>query len=305
MVKVFRQSLHAESPPSSADELITFYTPAIVLAAIVFLGAFILLIASFSMCINSCCCKSRLRRKYEKMQPPSFAKALCAKILFALPSIIILFMIAIHILASNALTDTLTTLELNTNSVIGDTFALINEAAPAIGSLLDSMAVNVNNSILTAARSVDFNVFSNTVNPPMNKMIAALKETENDKRLILGNSSLINSGRDNLNSNTTALSNQVDTINANVAILFSVLTNSSTSQSYQVDNPPNPPMLPNRALAMEQAAAQAPNTSSIFSSLENSADLNVTAYDAQKKLSDAVTNAHNTIDKSTSGISFR
>jgi hypothetical protein len=236
------------------------------------------------------------------MKPPGFVKSLCARLLFGLPPLVILFMIAIHILASNALTDTLGKLELSTNSVIGNTFALINDAAPAIGSLLDSMAVNVNNSISTAVSSVDFDVFAKTVNPPMNRMISALKKTESDKRLILGNSSQITAGRDNLNSNTSSLNTQVQSINANVAILFGVLVNSGTSQAYQVDTPPDPPIVPNRAIAMEEAAGRAPNTRSIFSSLENSADLSATANDAERKLSDAVTNAQNTIDDSTSGI---
>lgn len=273
----------------------------IILAGIVFLGAFILFIGSFAMCVNLVCCRARLRRKYERMKPAGYGKALCAKLLFGIPPVVILFMIAIHILASNAFSDTLQTMKSTAFSFVDNTFNIIDEISPAVGSLLDDIAVNVNISIKAAANSVDFDVFDQTVGVPMTAMISAMRTTEEDKKLILTNSDQITTGRANLNDTNSILKTQIDTINAKVGDLMGIIFHSDGSTYLVNTNHTDPSTLNNTAFAIEIAISQAPDTSAIFSSIETSPDLNVTATDAETKLSDSLNSAKQKVNESTDG----
>jgi hypothetical protein len=145
-----------------------------------------------------CCCRNRLRRKYEKKKPAGKFKKISGWIFYFLPLVVVGLCATAHIFGSNYFTVGFTRIETGSLALIDHTRALLMKASPTLQTVVDNLVVFVNSSIDSAVDSVYLSDLDVTVIPPLNNMctglISAQQQVENIKtqqRMIASNTTVI------------------------------------------------------------------------------------------------------------------
>ncbi|KAJ3352487.1 hypothetical protein HDU91_005992 [Kappamyces sp. JEL0680] len=150
------------------------------LLALLFLGLLIIAFAGGIMCCNQCCCKNRLRRKYEAKKPPGTFKKTCAYLCMVIPYLIVGICIYIHIIGSNYITYGLANVSTGISGMV-NAFSSVLQSVPAnFGTALDTLDGSINSSIDATSTAVDYSSFYSTVSPPWNDMVTSMYGIAND-----------------------------------------------------------------------------------------------------------------------------
>ncbi|KAJ3319633.1 hypothetical protein HDV06_006195 [Boothiomyces sp. JEL0866] len=269
-----------------------YFLPMGIIVAVLLVCLILMIFACCCMCCCQCCCN--FRAKYAKRRPAGTAKKIYASVLFILPVIIIGLCAVFHVLGSMYLSTSLKTIETGVLGTLTDTGSLLNNVPSVVTALVANLKVDVSAAIDMVTNAVNMQVLDQSIFPAMLNMINVLYACAADQQLILGNSTIVAYDTDLLKNDTTALLTATNAILAAVNLL-------NTQQ--QVTGHPgytwtvvqNIPTGGIDATTINQQAHSAPDTASIFASLNSAPNLANYANEANTTLYAAKTSAYSMI----------
>ncbi|KAJ3269569.1 hypothetical protein HDV01_001211 [Terramyces sp. JEL0728] len=269
-----------------------YFLPMGIIVAVLLVGLLLMIFACCCMCCCQCC--GNFRAKYAKRKPAGVGKKVYASVLFILPVIIIGLCAAFHILGSMYLSTSIKVIETGVMNTMTDTGSLLNNVPNVVTNLVANLKTDVSFAIDMVTDAVNMQVLEQLVFPAMLSMINLLYLCATDQQLLMGNSTIVAYDTDLLKNDTTAL------LAATTAILAAVnLLN--TNQS--VTGYPGYTWTVRQAIStngvdatqINNEAQSAPDTNSIFASLNSAPNLATYADEANTTLYDAKTSAYTMI----------
>lgn len=234
------------------------------------------------------------------MKPPSKYKQACAILCIFIPTVVLAFCISIHIVGSNFLTTaTIGTLDATVSFAqsIKDTVRYI---APNLTNSLTTLNANINSSIDGLTGSVNFDSYNNQVKPSFDNMIGLMVNIQTDKETVLNQYPSVANGTSQLQTSATLLSQMMGVItsacaNISVAQVINATNSNETWRGPTVDSSLD-------ASKVQQNANNAPNTTSIFSSLSTSANLTEKALNISSKVTTGIDSARKSINSTKASL---
>ena len=278
-----------------------YHLPGVIVFIIIIILAISLGVSGCSMCCTSIYFKSRLHRKYAKMKSPSKLKKGCAIACLLIPTILSSLCIYVHIAGSNYFSQSIIDSKGSVVQLLKHADAFFIDLAPNFGTSLDTLKLNIDESIDKMTSHVNFDDFTVKVAPAFTKMINAMYSIEKEKEKVIADYPGIIKNTTFLQVNATNLRLLVQIISASVAKL-------SKNNSFQVDPYKNdvwalltPVETKINADSIKSSADNSPDTEKVFGSLRTSTNLTISGNNIKDKIDSGISSAKEKVTNSSSG----